>query len=182
MTTSALATGHIVRALRRAMRDHLDAALEAVEASYAVLAQTEPDVELLPLVPPVAITRGFDELATKRPITDFPRVAILVGPRAPTGAASDQRLAEAVHTPMIEWQCAGSTPDEAMERTWRYGEALLAVLIDQAPYAGFDLESIAPPVDEGLATVLAYKPNTQIPMAYLAGATVTVALKGLYVR
>lgn len=179
-----LKSSAIVRDLRRALRVHLRAALDAVEAAYAEQTQQDADVELLALPTPVAIAKGFDDQAYKRPLRDFPRVSILGVARQAGEAKSNVPYADALHLVVIETLIAGATPEEAAELNWRFTEAILLVVLDHEPFGGCSLDAnIAPDVGEGLTSAIGTKPNTpDKPLGYVAGSTITLALSGTYTR
>ncbi len=186
MATRALQTEDIAWALHAAITADLPAALAAVEAW-----RNAQDRLPLLLPPPVRIDMGFDELAFTLPPESYPRISIIAAPLSPDRPLlGDQRMAEAVHTALVEWLIfvgnrAGIAPQdikqEAVIMAWRYGEALLSVLRDNSPFAGFEMGSIAPQVDEGQPTALRLnRNNAQEITGFLAGGTASLVLRGTY--
>jgi hypothetical protein len=177
MATPYLQTEDIAWAVRDALATYLPGELAEVESRRN--GQGRMAVGLLP---PVRLTFGFDVEAMDAAMDQFPMVSFVAAPRQPATVDTDQRMARATHGMTLEWMVLGDSRDEATVIAWRYGEAILQVLMNRGPFAGFIPETIFPPIQEGQP--LEYDGqgvSTLTQKKYLGAGQLTLPLRGSYV-
>jgi hypothetical protein len=156
--------------------DRLQAELPAALAEVAAFRTRTP----LALPDPVEITFGFDEGALDRSEADYPYVMVVGAPRMPDQPATD-RVAQAVHTLVIDWVVCSPIRLHAKLMATRYGEAILAVILKHS-YVGWAPQHAAPQVDDEQAVWVGLDKTRASDKVYLCGGTVSVPLKGRVVR
>lgn len=176
-----LHTSALAQALAQTLQTRLADALATVAAYYADLG------EPLTLPMPVSITRGYDEAAYQLPLADYPRITIYGFTRRPTPEGSDGRsYASVAYLPIIEVLAAGASAQEAFERAARITEAVMWTILDAAPFvthAGvFDVESIAPPVEDAAAVTRRDPQNAARVLGYMTGQQIGITLTGVVDR
>lgn len=173
MATLAVQSELIARAVMFDLEMNIADALEEVSAFW-----TLQDLSML-LDNPATLTFGFEENLINLTEDMFPRIAILAAPVNPEAEGSNARVADAIHTLLLEWHVLKPTANDATVASWRYGQAIAAVLRNKGPWVGFDMLNIVPTVSEGQA--LRHRGNnTSLDVRYIAGGVASWRLKGRY--
>ncbi len=182
MTTPALQSEHIARAVRTALEADLAEALGAVADAWAAAGA--------PLaLPPIArYGFGFKETVQAMPPDVFPLVSVLAAAVTPVEEGSDQAWTEATHQLLIEVLVhvpatdeTDPTPNEqAMILAWRYAEACAAVIRAQSTFAGFELASAVPTTIEGQPLQHRPKSDGGRFTGWLCGRVLQYQLRGEY--
>jgi hypothetical protein len=141
----------------------------------------------------VAYDMGFDEAILALQAADFPVVSFIGAPLQPAQGLrrSDQRISEAVHNVTLEYAVlhpgrantsSRTLKHEAALVSFRYAEAIIGVLRNNGPYAGFEpTDELVPTVDEAQPMALRLNRNDAREITgYLVGARITYPMKGLY--
>lgn len=183
--TRAYQTEPIGWAILDILEAQLSGALDNVEAEVTRDPLTLPD--------PVAYDMGFDEAILALAVDQFPVVSFIGAPLQPaTGLRrSDQRVSEAIHNVTLEYAVVHLARDGATSRVlkheaalvnFRYAEAIIGVLRNNGPYAGFEpTDELVPTVDEAQPMALKLNRNNASEITgYLVGARITYPMKGLY--
>lgn len=174
MATKAVQTEDIAWALKDVLDEKLPEALLRV--------QTERTREVYDLVvPPNGVELGFRYNALQAPPEDYPRVAVIAAPRRDDANQNGQRVTIVTHSVLVEWQVYRPTFTEATIVSWRYGEAVMLVIRENGPYAGFDPRSIAPQIDEGVAMPVRLGLTADPYTGFIAGGTAIIDMDGRYV-
>jgi hypothetical protein len=159
----------------RAALDTLQATLPAMLAAVNTSYPSDP----LVLDPPVAYVIGWEENALNLPPEAFPRVTVVAAPRTVVRPFTDQQLGEIQHLLIVEWLVIGLTPTETAVRSWRYSEAVCAVLSQQNEFDEYVMAGVAFQVDEGVPTPLRITRTADGFSHYVSGGTARIPVLGM---
>jgi hypothetical protein len=176
MAKTAYKTEYLLRDVERALNAQLEAMLATVEARWA-----DTDPIALPMPTEISVG-GFDADVLNYRVEDFPKIALLGAPRTPDPMNAGQgKFALATHAIVLEWIFIAPTRKAATLGNMRYAEAILAIVhkIHSPEFHGFSPETPASTVEEQPGMPFyGPDPNQETPLAYMAGCTATVPVRG----
>jgi hypothetical protein len=177
MATPALMSEDIILALETDIQNRFRDCLDLVELRWS--AKGYP----MTLESPKTVTRGFTEGLVKLDQNDFPRIAILGAPVAPSNPSDQGRTVDAIHTILIEWNVLGADIATASTLSWRYSEALVTLIQSASAYERFAIQTIVPQISEGQAIPHVGPVGVRQPTnKWICGGIATWPFKGRYSR
>lgn len=176
MTTPALQSEYIVRALEAEIAARFRSCLDAVQINWQAIGHP------MALPSPVVVSRGFIESIARLDKNAFPRVTIIGAPLAPARGGDMDRIVDAIHTIVLEWHVLAPTASDATTMNWRYGEAMNGLIMSTLNFAKWSPVSMIPTISEGQPMIHVGSGASKPSGWWICGSIATWPMRGRYTR